>query len=101
MNATDAEITNRFRHTALYHALASTIHAQPEYTSCEGFKIAEPSGTLTTPTLSQLQSRWPGMPDEDVEGILRDYERESARLKGLELEDVVDRIKELAETDWE
>ncbi|EKM55617.1 uncharacterized protein PHACADRAFT_256352 [Phanerochaete carnosa HHB-10118-sp] len=101
VNTTDAEITKRFRHTALYHALVSTIHADPEYSACEGFIIAEPNDALTMPTLSQLQSRWPGMPDVDVEGILGDYEWESAALKELGLEDVVDRIRELAENDWE
>ena len=100
VNATDAEITQRFRNTALYQALVSTLHSPREYTSTEGF-ILDPGEALAPPTLAQVQSRWPGVPDEEVEGILRDCEWESATLKDLGLEDIVERVKELALSDFE
>ena len=93
-------MTNRFRNTALYHALQATLHSPPEYTATEGF-ILDPAEAVITPTLAQVQSRWSGTPDDEVEGILRDYEWEAETLKGLGLEDVVDRVKELAIADWE
>lgn len=40
------------------------------------------------------------MPDVEVEGVMRDYEWESARLREYALEDVVERVRELAEGDW-
>jgi nuclear pore complex protein Nup133 len=100
VNATDAEITQRFRNTALYQALLSTLHSPREYTSTEGF-ILDASEALAPPTLAQVQSRWPGVPDEDIEEILQDFEWESEQLKELGLEDVVERIKELALSDFQ
>lgn len=98
VNATDAEITQRFLNTAFCYVLHATVseRAQPQV---EGF-VLDPSEALAIPTPAQVQSRWPGMPDEDVEGILRDYEWESTRLRDYALGDVVERVKELAEGEW-
>ena len=98
MNATDAEITQRFRNTALYYVLHATT-AERAHPQVEGF-VLEPSEALSIPTLAQVQSRWPGISDEDVEGIVQDCTWESKRLQEYALEDVVDRVKELAEGEW-
>lgn len=98
VNATDAEITQRFCNTAFYYTLHATT-AERAHPQVEGF-VLEPDEALTVPTLSQVQSRWPGMPDEDVEGIIHDYEWESTRLREYALGDVVERVKELAEGEW-
>lgn len=97
VNATDAEITQRFRNTALYHALLHALAADRDHT--KGF-ILEPAEARIVPTVAELRSRWPGMPDEEVEDLIRDYQWESMRLKEYALDDVVERVRELAERDW-
>lgn len=61
--------------------------------------ILWPSEALPSPTQAEVASRWPGMPLDEVAALTRDYEWESRQLAELQLEDVVDRIKELASED--
>lgn len=98
VNATDAEITQRFCSTAFYYALHATT-TERAHPQVEGF-VLDPNEALTVPTPSEVQSRWPGMPDEDVEGIIHDYEWEGTTLRDYALGDVVERVKELAEGEW-
>lgn len=48
------------------------------------------------PSDQEISSRWPGMSQEDVEGIYEEYRNESERLAELGLDDVYDRIQQLA-----
>ena len=95
-NATDAEINDRFRNTALYavqQAVIAFSGAQPE-----GYVLL-PDEALPTPSRDEITSRWPGMSVDDVAALMNDYESESFELKALQLEDVVDRVRELAAED--
>lgn len=91
----DAEITARFRQTAFHDALAATINRE-HYP--EGY-ILLPHEALAVPTHAEVASRWPGIPPDDVAALVRDYEWESQQLAALKLEDVVDRMRELATED--
>ncbi|THG99186.1 hypothetical protein EW026_g3129 [Hermanssonia centrifuga] len=93
VDATDAELTERFRNTALYAVQQSMMIFNGRH--MEGYMLL-PQEALPTPTEEEVASRWPGMPADDVFALLRDYERESNDLEALQLEDVVDRVRELA-----
>lgn len=93
MGVPDAEINDRLRGTALFSVLTATLgkrHQPPGY-------ILQPAEALPVPTASELASRWPGMAPDHVEEVLSDYTLESDILGDLELEDVWDRVRELAE----
>ena len=92
---TDVEVTSRFRKTAFHDALAATMGRER---SPEGY-VLMPSEALPAPTQAEITLRWPGMPPDEVATLVRDYERESKELADLHLEDVVDRVKELASGD--
>ncbi len=89
---TDDEVTSRFRSTAFHDAIVATLG---EHHTPEGYVLL-PSEALPTPTQAEVASRWPGMPPDDVAALVKDYEWESQELANLHLEDVVDRVKELA-----
>ncbi|KAJ3533367.1 hypothetical protein NM688_g7291 [Phlebia brevispora] len=95
-NVTDAEVNERFRNTALYAVQQSVISfsgKQPE-----GYALS-PDEALPTPSQDEVTSRWPGMPTDDVAALMNDYEAESYELAALRLDDVVDRVRELAAED--
>ncbi|KAF8921233.1 hypothetical protein CPB85DRAFT_1428242 [Mucidula mucida] len=91
----DSELNDRFRNTALYVTFAAMIR--------EGFQLEEyeanPQVALLPPTIDEISSRWPGMPSEDVESLFNDYVLEQDRLGELELDDVYDKVRVLAEED--
>lgn len=93
----DSELNDRFRHTALYVTFRNMI--------TDGFHLEEyeanPQVALVPPTPEEISSRWPGMPAEDVHGLLNDYVVEEDSLGELELDDVYDKIRVLAEEDVE
>ena len=93
--ATDAEITARFRRTAFHDTLVATL-VRKQWPN--GY-ILLPAEALATPSHAEIASRWPGIPSEDVAALARDYVSESQQLAALRLEDVVDRVKELANED--
>lgn len=64
--------------------------------------ILLPSEALPVPTQAEVSSRWPGMPPDDVAALAKDCEWEGRQLAALQLEDVVDRVRELAneDTSW-
>jgi nuclear pore complex protein Nup133 len=88
----DAELVERFRRTALFAALVEVLSREHEP---EGYHLYM-SDALPTPLASEIASRWPGMSAEEVGGLAKDYVRESEQLKELDLEDVYNRVKELA-----
>jgi len=88
VDVTDLELNNKFRNTALYAALRST----PTY-------ILEPSTALAIPSITEISSRWPGMPPEQVEAMENDYRVESERLRLWGLDNDFIRVGELAAAD--
>ncbi|KAI0094031.1 Non-repetitive/WGA-negative nucleoporin C-terminal-domain-containing protein [Irpex rosettiformis] len=94
---TDDEVTSRFRRTAFHDALMATTGNEH---SPEGYVLL-PSDALPVPTQAEVASRWPGIPPDDVAALAKDYESESQELANLRLEDVVDRVRELANEDMQ
>lgn len=99
-NATDAEVNDRLRNTALYIVQQSVMGFSGQQP--EGYVLL-PEEALPIPTKDEIESRWPGMPADDVAALISDYESESYELKALKLEEVVERVRELAAEDgqWE
>ncbi|KAF8892544.1 Non-repetitive/WGA-negative nucleoporin C-terminal-domain-containing protein [Infundibulicybe gibba] len=96
-NISDSSLVERFRHTALYAAFRSILPQQHP-----SIYDTPPDVALMTPTAQEISSRWPGMSPDQVEGIVADYNLECDVLGELELGDVYDRVRELAETDmWD
>lgn len=62
-----------------------------------------PNVALIIPTTADIASRWPGMSGEQIDGVIQDYNFECDKLGELDLDDVYDRVKELATEDvnWE
>lgn len=94
--ATDDQVTDRFRNTALHAAFMGTLDVSVDHP--DGY-ILLPHDAIPPPTSAEISSRWPGMPTEEVAALLRDYQWESRALEELGLEDVVDRVRELAMED--
>ncbi|KAH8107113.1 Non-repetitive/WGA-negative nucleoporin C-terminal-domain-containing protein [Cristinia sonorae] len=77
--ATDAEVNHRFFNTALCHVLQNVNRKV----------YLRPAEVKETPTLEEIASRWPGIPQDEVEALYRDYRWESNRLVGLGVNDEV------------
>lgn len=45
--------------------------------------------------MTTISSRWPGMPQEEMETLARDYRSEGIQLDEMNLEDVYHRVREL------
>jgi len=88
-DVSDAALNERYRGTALYFTLFS------------GAPSTSPSGALILPSKEEIVSRWPGLSTEQVESLIMDYMFEQDQLAKFELDDVYDRIKELAKSDME
>ncbi|EGO21494.1 hypothetical protein SERLADRAFT_451525, partial [Serpula lacrymans var. lacrymans S7.9] len=94
-NVTDSQLNSKFRSTALYATLLVVL-SNPH--QLEGYDL-EPSQALPVPLMPETSSRWPGMPQEQVEALGRDYRAESTELEQLRLEDIYHRVRELAVND--
>ncbi|EIW85147.1 hypothetical protein CONPUDRAFT_70040 [Coniophora puteana RWD-64-598 SS2] len=94
-NVTDSQLMMRLRGTALYNTLSIILRA-PHHSP--GYDL-DPSEALVTPDVAELASRWPGMPQEQVEALERDYRAESNLVASMKLEDVYHRVRELAKQD--
>jgi nuclear pore complex protein Nup133 len=88
-------LNQRFRRTALFSVLqiaardsANGGHAR--------FVILRPEQALQPPTMEEIASRWPGLTPEQVEAMQQDYLGESEGLHHLRLDDVFERVKEIA-----
>lgn len=95
-NATDAEVSDRLRNTALYAVQQAVTTFSGQHP--EGY-VLQPDEALPTPNQDEITSRWPGMSSDDVAALMSDYEGESFELAALKLEDIVDRVRELAVQD--
>ena len=89
------ELNERFRRTALY----TVFQAASQDAGVVNFKLLTPADALVVPTTREIESRWPGMAPEQVEALEMDHLAECEKLAALKLEDVIDRVKELATQD--
>lgn len=64
----------------------------------EGFDLDQ-SQCLPVPLMPETSSRFPGMSDETVGELARDFRAESTRVEQMRLEDVYFRVRELAMED--
>lgn len=88
----DLELGERFRSTALYTVAQAASQNG-------GFRVLAPADALVLPTSAELDARWPGTAPEQIEALEADHRAESEQLAALKLEDVVDRVRELAMQD--
>ncbi|KAG5342787.1 hypothetical protein C0989_008737 [Termitomyces sp. Mn162] len=96
-NVSDAELSARFRSTALYNTLCAIITKDHQPAGYE----TSPDEALVTPTMTEITSRWPGLTQEQVEALVQDYNLECDLLGDLDLNDVFHRVRELAVHDVE
>ncbi|KAF7967089.1 hypothetical protein HWV62_35891 [Athelia sp. TMB] len=94
-NVTDAQINARFQGTALYATLVAIVSKEPQP---EGYEIS-PTQACAIPISMTITSRWPGLPHEETEALIRDYRSESDQLKELDIEDDYQKVKELVAHD--
>ena len=95
-NATDAEVTKRLQSTALYAVQRAFQNQNGDH--FDGYFLG-PDEALPAPTSEEIASRWPGMPPEEVVALLNDYEGQSFELAALKLDEIVERVRELAAKD--
>ncbi len=55
-----------------------------------------PDEVSEIPSHTEIASRWPGLPLEEIGALEADYELESSRVTELGLGEVFERVKELA-----
>lgn len=91
-NVSDQELNERFRATALYATLSVVLAME---SPPEGYDTS-PDVALVIPTEAEITSRWPGLSSEQVNALVQDYTLECDKLGELNLDDVYDRIRELA-----
>ncbi|KAJ3755523.1 hypothetical protein EV360DRAFT_96127 [Lentinula raphanica] len=91
----DAELIQRFRQTALYTTFLDIL-SRPDEEQPDGFET-DPDIALIVPTIEELSSRWPGIPQDQIERIHEDYNLECDRLGEFELDEAYARVRELAE----
>lgn len=60
----------------------------------EGYEIS-PTQASAIPEPLTVSSRWPGLPHEETEALIRDYRSESDQLKELDLDDDYQKVREL------
>ncbi|KAG6814378.1 hypothetical protein H0H92_010964 [Tricholoma furcatifolium] len=94
-NISDAELSARFRSTAVYNTLCAVLAREHGPTGYE----TSPDEALITPGRTEITSRWPGLTEEQVEALVQDYNLECDRLGDLDLNDVFHRVRELAVQD--
>ncbi|KAG6334835.1 hypothetical protein ID866_4257 [Astraeus odoratus] len=101
-HVTDAQLTARFRATALYHTLTVILpiiqSTQQNEALPEGFDLDQ-TQCLSVPLMPETSSRFPGMQDEMVGELARDFRAESTHVEQMRLEDVYFRVRELAMED--
>ncbi|KAJ7046830.1 hypothetical protein C8F04DRAFT_1227029 [Mycena alexandri] len=91
-NVSDHQLNERFQATALYATLSVVLSME---NAPEGYDTS-PDVALVIPTEAEITSRWPGLSSEQVGALLQDYMLECDRLGELDLNDVYERIRELA-----
>ena len=53
------------------------------------------------PTEEELASRWPGHSEDQIAELLADYREEKRRLEDMDLQPIVERVKELVVQEME
>ncbi|KAF8654069.1 hypothetical protein AX16_003602 [Volvariella volvacea WC 439] len=98
-NITDGEVNTRYRNTALFETLLSIL---PRDIQVEGYETS-PNVALIVPTVEEISSRWPGKSAEQINALVVDYNYECDKLGEFELDDVYQRVRELAvqQVTWE
>lgn len=90
-NVTDAQINARFQGTALYATLVAIASKEDQPDDYE----LSPTQSSSIPVGLAISSRWPGLPHEEMEALIRDYQSESDHLRELALEDDYQKVREL------
>lgn len=93
VNITDSQLIQKFRNTALYQTVKDSL-TREEGSAEKALLPLEEAAII--PTLEELQSRWPGHSTDQIQVIMRDYEAERKRLAELDLQPIIERVKELA-----
>ncbi|KAG2031047.1 hypothetical protein BDR03DRAFT_1032191 [Suillus americanus] len=96
-NITDAQLTSRFRATALYTTF-NVILPSPQLCQIPGVDL-DPNECLSVPLMPEIKSRFPGIQEDMVGDLARDYRAESSGVEGLRLGDVYHRVRELVMLD--
>ncbi|KAG2157173.1 hypothetical protein DEU56DRAFT_7542 [Suillus clintonianus] len=96
-NITDAQLTSRFRATALYTTF-NIILPSPQLSQLTGVDL-DPNECLSVPLMPEIKSRFPGIQEDMVGDLARDYRAESSGVEGLRLGDVYHRVRELVMLD--
>lgn len=96
-NITDAQLTSRFRATALYITF-NVILPSPQLSQIPGVDL-DPNECLPVPLMPEIKSRFPGIQEDMVGDLARDYRAESSGVEGLKLGDVYHRVRELVMLD--
>ena len=78
----------------MYSVLTATLGKQHQPL---GY-ILQPAEALPVPTEGELAGRWPGLAPDQIEEVLSDYTFESDTLGELDLDDVWERVRELAQS---
>ncbi|KAJ7219294.1 hypothetical protein GGX14DRAFT_591296, partial [Mycena pura] len=91
-HVSDHELNERFRSTALFTTLCVVLSMD---NPSEGYDTS-PDVALVIPTEAEITSRWPGLSSEQVDRLLQDYALECDKLGDLDLNDVYERVRELA-----
>ena len=91
VNVTDERLLVKYKSSALYAAVAYCSQQQDGLT-----QIIPPVQAGVLPLEEELAARFPGYSDAQMTQLMHDYEDEGSILKDLALEDVFDRVKELA-----
>ncbi|KAG2078254.1 hypothetical protein BDR04DRAFT_1088016 [Suillus decipiens] len=97
VNITDAQLTSRFRATALYTTF-NIILPSPQLSQIPGVDL-DPNECLSVPLMPEIKSRFPGIQEDMVGDLARDYRAESSGVEGLRLGDVYHRVRELVMLD--
>ncbi|KAG1753426.1 hypothetical protein EDB19DRAFT_1892754 [Suillus lakei] len=96
-NVTDAQLTSRFCATALYTTF-NIILPSPQLSQLTGVDL-DPNECLSVPLMPEIKSRFPGIQEDMVGDLARDYRAESSGVEGLRLGDVYHRVRELVMLD--
>ncbi|KAF7363465.1 Methyltransferase type 11 [Mycena sanguinolenta] len=91
-NVSDHQLNERFKATALYATLSVVLAME---SPPEGYDTG-PDVALVIPTETEITSRWPGFSSEQVDALLQDYRLECDKLGDLDINDVYERVRELA-----
>ena len=94
-NVTDSQLIAKFKNTALYTAVTVALDLDGDYEQ----KVLNPEQAAILPTWEELAGRFPGYSTNQLTALMSDYETEARILTELQLEDVFERVNELAATD--